>query len=81
MRKTNGSDGWLMTAAETLELRIVPSANPPEKHIPITATGRFVAACSSSARARSHSTIAPVWPSANAPSSRATHSLVTFAMV
>ena len=55
LRSANGSDGWLSTGASTASSTIIPSANPPVKHMPTTPTpGPPQRSCSCRASARSH---------------------------
>ena len=76
--RANGSDGWLSTGATITLSTIIPSANPPLKHIPTAPTpGPPADACRSVARARSQPMIGDVCCSAQIVNSRAMH---TFAI-
>ena len=69
----NGSDGWLKTGACIRSSTIIPSANPPVKHIPTAPTpGPPQAAWASAANARSQRMIGLVSFNAHVVNSRAT---------
>ena len=70
----NGNDGWLRTGANIASSTIIPSANPPVKHMPTAPTpGPPHCACASAARPRSQPITGLVRPSAKAVNSRETH--------
>ena len=70
----NGADGWLSTGASMVSSTIMPSANPPVKHMPTAPTpGPPHSAWASAASRRSHPITGLVRSSANAVNSRATH--------
>ena len=69
-----GSDGCESTGAIIRSSTIIPSANPPLKHMPIAPTpGPPTSAWRLPASARNHAITGAVRPTAHAANSRATH--------
>ena len=62
----NGNDGCDRTGASMMSSTIIPSANPPEKHMPTAPTpGPPTSACRLRASARNQAMIGDVWFNAN----------------
>ncbi len=69
-----GSEGWLRTGATVVSSSIIPSANPPVKHMPTAPTpGPPHSSCTCFASARNQIVTGAVFAVASAANSFATH--------